>query len=157
MSRSISNTFTEAMFAPNTAEVPLVFLELTSDDFATLRFVNNTADVTSNGDLYTAFPFMVDVPPEASATQLPLSPLRIDNVSREIIEEIRSIDTPPKANIFLALHSTPDTIEAGAWEFTLLNATYDSDTIQGSLGFEDILNELFPYGTFNPKDFPALF
>ena len=100
---------------------------------------------------------MVDVPPEASATQLPMSTLKIDNVSREIIEEIRSLSSPPTVTISIVLHSDPDTVEAGPWEFKLLNATYDANIIQGSLGFEDILNELFPYGTFNPKDFPALF
>jgi len=134
-----------------------VLLAISSDDFSTLRFANNTEDVTSNGETYTAFPFMVDVPPEASATQLPLSTLQIDNVSREIIEEIRSLSSPPTVTISVVLHSTPDTIEGGPWEFKLLNATYDASTISGSLGFEDILNELFPYGTFNPKNFPALF
>ena len=157
MSRSVSGTFTAAMFAQETEEVPLVLLAISSDDFDTLRFVNNTENVTSDGNVYTAFPVRVDVPPEASPTQLPLSTLIIDNVGQEIIEEIRSLTSPPTVTISIVLHSDPDTVEAGPWEFKLLNASNDFNIIQGSLGFEDILNELFPHGTFNPKDFPALF
>ena len=158
MVRAVSATLEAAVYAQQTDQVFHILLAISHTDMsATLRFVNNTADVTSNGDVYTAFPFSIDFPPSDGEDQLPSVQLAIDNIDRSIIAELRDIDSAPTAAVSVVLASDPDTIECGPLSFTLKSIDYDAKVITAQLGFEDILNEPFPAGTFTPTDFPGLF
>ena len=64
MARTVSATLEAAVYEQETNEIFHILLEIAHTDMsATLRFVNNTEDVVSNGDTYTAFPFLIDFPP----------------------------------------------------------------------------------------------
>lgn len=158
MARSVSATFEAAVYAQETSEVFHILLAISHTDMsATLRFVSNSEDVTSDGDTYTAFPFKIDFPPADGEDQLPSVQLVIDNIDRSIIEELRSIDSAPTVAVSVVLASDPDTVECGPLSFTLKTIDYDAKLITAELGFEDILNEPFPAGTFTPTDFGGLF
>ena len=162
MSRTVSNTFKAAFFAQQTGEVPLILLEIVHADLdATIRLVNNTADIVSDWDglgdkTYTAFPVQINVPCDDEDGSMPTVQLEVCNVDRTIVQAIRNIDSPPTVRAALILASDPDTIEAGWWEFTLKNSSYTAEAVTGDLGYEEILNDGFPEGSFTPEDFPAL-
>ena len=158
MARSVSATLEAAIYQQETNEIFHTLLEIAHADMSeTLRYVDNTADVTSNGDVYTAFPFVVDSPPGDTDDYLPSVRLTIDNIDRVIIAELRSIDSAPTVDVSIVLASDPDTIECGPLQFTLKSISYDAQTITAELSYENILNEPFPAGTFTPTDFPGLF
>ena len=158
MARSVSATLEAAVYAQQTDQVFHILLEIAHADMsATLRFVNNTADVTSNFETYTAFPFTIDFPPADGEDQLPRVTLVIDNIDRSIIAELRDIDSAPTIDVSVILAAVPDTVECGPLQFTLKSIDYDAQVITAELGFEDILNEPFPAGTFTPTDFAGLF
>jgi len=157
VSRTVSSTFKAAFFAQETGEVPLILLEISHADLsATIRLVNNTEDVDSNGETYTAFPFQINLPYDDEEGVMPTVQLEVCNVDRTIVEAIRSIDSPPTVKAALILASDPDTLEAGWWEFTLKNATYTAEAVTADLSYEDILNDGFPEGSFTPEEFTAL-
>jgi hypothetical protein len=157
VSRTVSSTFKAAFFGQSTSEVALVLLEIVHTDLpATICLVNNTADVTSNGTTYTAFPFKINVPCDDEDGVIPKVQLEICNVDRSIVEAIRTIDSPPTIRAALILASDPDTVEAGWWEFTLRDTTYTAEAVTGTLTYEDILNDGFPSGSFTPEEFTAL-
>lgn len=143
--------------AQETGEVFLFLLQLSHPSMTTLRFVNNTVDITSGGETYQAFPFDLAIPDD-TADELPRVQLTIDNIDRRIVEAVRSIDTPAMFTLSVIRAADPDTAIAGPYECTLRNVTYTALTVQGDLWpFEDVLNERFPQHDFTPAHFPALF
>jgi len=146
-----------ALFAPQTSKVFLTLLTIDHADLgAPLRFVNDNVDVTSNGDLYSAFPFEVILPPER-ADELTVGRLRIDNIDRGITSTLRSISTAPSAAIQVVLSSDPDTVQLGPLNFTWRIADYDVSTVEGDLRFEELLGEPFPGDRVTPNTFPGVF
>ena len=157
MSRSLSTAFKTAIYKQQTGETFLLLLEIDHDDLDTpLRFVNNTEDVTSNSDTYTAFPFELNLPSDRE-DQLPTVTLAIDNIDRTIIDTVRDISSPPTASVSVIMASDPDTVEAGPYDFTIKNVNYTAEVVTCELAFEDILNEAFPGDSFTPNYFTSLF
>lgn len=134
----------------------LVLLEIDHADLADpLRFVNNTEDVTSNGESYTAFPFDISLPTDSDESP-PRARLVIDNVSREIGEVIRDLDTAPTITIYVIRMDDFDAVEITLPSFTLRNVQYDVMQVSGELELEDLTREPFPARTFSPAEFPGL-
>ena len=157
MPRTVSLPALQGALAQETSEVYLVLLQVDHSSFGSpLRFVNNDADVTSGGDLYTAFPFEPQFPDDKEEKE-PLATLKIDNVSRELIDEIRSIASPPMMTFSVILESSPNTIEWGPLELQTRGVTYDAQSITFRLGYNVFTREPFPYRTFDSVNFPGMF
>lgn len=158
MPRPLSSAARAAIFAQETGEAFIFLLELTHPGFAdTLRVCNNGENVTSNGQTYLWFPFELTLAGETDDT-LPRARLRICNVDRRIVQAVRSVASQPvTARIALVMASTPDTIEAGWFEFRLVDVGYDELTVEGALEFDDAWNEPYPADSFTPSRFPGLF
>ena len=157
MSRTLSTAIKTELYKQQTGESFLFLLEIDHDDLDTpLRFVNNTENVTSNSDVYTAFPFEVSLPSDRE-DQLPSVTLTIDNIDRTIVETVRELTGPPTVDVSVIMASDPDTVEAGPYSFTIKDANYTAEVVTFTLTFEDILNEAFPGDSFTPNYFPALF
>jgi len=158
MPRTLSSTARRAIFSQETGEVFLLLLKITHPDLAEpIRVVNNSEDVTSNGYLYQRFPFEVALPAENEDAP-PTVQLRIANADRQIVEAVRSLSGEAMTvELAVILASSPDTIEAGPYQFTLRDVSYDASIVEGTLMFEDVLREPFPAETFTPARFPGLF
>ena len=157
MSRTLSPAAVRQAFAQNSSEAFLMLLTINHSSMsAPLRVVNNPVDVASRGNAYIAFPFMLALPKDV-ADEVADVQLRISNVDRRIIASLRAIPDPLQVTLEVVTKTTPDVVEAGPFDFDLLDATYDKDVITGRLGYEPLLHEPFPAGSFTPQDFPALF
>ena len=157
MSRSLSSAAKQAANARETGEAFLFLLTITHALLpATLRFTNNRTDIVSRGDTYVAFPFQVtlpdDDPEEAARVQL-----RIDNVDRQIVDNIKLLTSPPAMTLEIVLGSTPNTVEAGPVLMELTKCDYNALTVTGDLAFEPVLFLRFPSGRFTPASHPGLF
>jgi hypothetical protein len=156
--RPLSSTARASIFAQETAEVWLFLLTITHPQLdQTLRFVNNLTDIVSRGQTYLGGPFELVLPDEVDEDQPPRVSISIDNVDRTIVEALRSISGAPAITLEIILASSPDTVEAGPFDFTLRDATGDAVAVTGTLAFEDLLSEPYPAGTFSPANFPGLF
>lgn len=157
MPRAISTAAKQALFGPQTSEVFLPLMTIAHAMLSpSLRFVSNITSVTSRGNVYSAWPFEIALPGEFD-DQLPVVQIRIDNVDRQIMEGIRALTSAPTITLEIVLASTPDTVEAGPFGFTLKAADYDALYIAGTLAFEDTLNEPWPRFIFTPTVAPGLF
>lgn len=154
--RTVSPTALQAMLAQETAEVFLVFLQISHSAFGTLRLVHNTQSVTRADGTYDPYPMRILLPDQRS-DQIPEVQIIVDNVDRMVLEKIRTLDGIPSVTMDVALASSPDTLEAGPFNFSLLNVTYDALAITGKLGYEDdLLNQPVPSTIYTPTNSPGL-
>lgn len=152
--RTISTDGRAALYASQTDDVWLQLLTIEHDDIVTpIRLANNTEDVISRGDTYTAFAFELSLP----ATAQESVELTVDNVTRELVEEVRSIDTPLTITMEIVRAADPDTVEAGPFEYQSRSVEYDVQRMRFTLAYEPILQEPFPAYTYTPIDYPGLF
>jgi hypothetical protein len=152
--RTLSTNARAALYAAQSDEVWLQLLTVEHSAIVTpIRIVANTENVVSRGDTYTAFPFEISIP----ATMAESVELVVDNVSRELIEEVRGIDTPLTLTLEVVLASDPDTVEAGPFAFQSRTVEYDVQRMRFTLAYEPLLSEPFPAYTYTPLDYPGLF
>lgn len=157
LSRTLSQAARQAINAQETEQVFLLLLTIDHDDLAEpIRVVNNTQDITSRGDPYVAYPFEIALPGEDPESVARVT-LRIDNVDRQIVQSLRQVQAPLAVALEVVLASSPDTVEAGPFNMTLVAAEYDALVVTGELAFEDVLNEPFPGHSYIPSEYPGLF
>ena len=133
---------------------PLMLLKIEHADMTTIRLVDNLVDITSGGDIYTAKAFTLRLPD--SLEDAPSGGrLRIDNVSRELGQVLRTISSPPDVTIALIRQEDPDTIEMSWPAMQMTNVQFDFLTVEGNLAFENLSSEPCPFLTFSPAEFPG--
>ncbi len=126
----------------------------TGGDQVTLRFVNNSVDIVSNGQTFTAYPFQLGV---TDGDRSPEIKVRIGNVDRQIILAILDERIPPVLRVDFVLESTPNTLERTFQQFTLRDVQADTLLIEGSLGQSRISTEIWPSTRANKSRCPSLF
>lgn len=159
MARSVSTTIIEAMNAQTTGEAFLYLLEVTHSAFDPVRVVNNTEEITSDGNVYLPFPFSIILPPEDDEIR-PLLRVAFDNVSQEIINELRTVaglNERIKGTVKVIVASDPDDIIASWENFNMENVRYTDSIVTFDLTLENFLSEPFPSASFTPARFPGLF
>lgn len=154
--RNVSLTFRQAVYTQETNEVFLILLEISHTSLSTIRVCNNDVDITSNGNVYTAYNFKIELPSDEEG-DVPTAQLVIDNVDQQLTFSIRSITTPPTIRIMVILASSPNTIEIDMPDFLLTNINYNEYTITGTISIENFMSEPFPGDIFTPTQFPGLF
>lgn len=158
MPRSLSATARAALYAPETGEVFLFLLTLSHPSLEQpIRVVNDSQNIISNEVEYVSYPFQL-VLPQDDDTPAPQVRLSIDNVSQEIVAAVRKCNGEPiTVSMSIVLASSPDTVEAGPFEFSIRQVDYTAATVEATLQFEDVLNEPIPGDTMTRPRFPALF
>ena len=157
MPRTLSDTAKQSIHAQITSEAFFILVTIDHADLgAPLRFVNNNEDVVSRSQTYLKCAFLVNLP-TSKENELPEVQIQICNVDRAIAAQIRTLTSAPSLTLELVLASDPDTVEAGPFNLTLAQGEYDEFIVSGTLRYEDILDEPFPSGSFDPPNFPALF
>jgi hypothetical protein len=140
-----------------TAEGLLVLLDITNLGASPdLFYVNNKEAVTSNAQVYTPYGFNLILATEDGET-LPTFQLAVDAVDRELIDEIRTLSSPPTVKIQIVPISDPDVIEIAIPDLEMRDIKYDAFTISGTLYWGEPLNQRFPAQRYTPENCPGLF
>lgn len=139
-------------------DAPLYLLEIEHAQLATpIRIVNDTQDIVSNGDTYTAFAFRVSLPDDIDK-QLPRARLSVDNVGRELVQWLDASAGGKGATVRVmqVMRDAPDLIE---FEITLdlLNVSQTAAEVSAELGFDDTLNLAGLPISYRPDIAPGLF
>jgi len=161
----VSRDFTQAslneMNAVNSGEAFLFLLQM---DYInpvtvlpeTLYFVNNNVQVTAFNNQYLPLAFNIVLNTQDDS-KLPTVGLVLDNVDRELVGEIRSLQEPPVITLTLVAASRPQTAEMVLTNLVLRDVSYDAQQISGTLYVNDILNQRFPRDRYTPTNAPGLF
>ncbi len=156
VSRSISDNLKEQLNSQESGDPFLLLVTITHASFGSIRFVNNIDDVISRGETYFAFPIKIVLPVDDGETT-PIIKMTLDNVSLELIDELRSVTTPAQVTVEAILASAPDFVEIGYDDLTLGSIQYNQTTITANLTFDDILNTTIPSEKYEPDNFPGIF
>ncbi len=155
--RALSTLALKSINAEETDQIWLPLVVMTNAAWTgPLRLVANSEDITSGGNLYTAFPFMVNLPDEEPEGTAVMS-WSFDNTSLELMQLFRSVNGYISAQVFWVLAATPDTVEIGPFNLQLRGFNYDDSTVGGSLQVEPIMDLTFGQMNMNPVNAPALF
>ncbi len=157
MSRPLSLSTRQALFASNTGEAFAILLTLDHSALAApIRVSSDAVDTISRGETFVAFPFELMIPDDTQGAS-PRARLVIDNIDRTIVAALRAIGSAPSALIEIVRAADPDTVEASFHDFKLTNVSYDALSVSGDLTVEDFTAEPWPAAVFSPANFPGIF
>lgn len=153
MPRILSPTATASMLAADTAEVWLCCLTFTHPDISPIRITNNNEAVLRVVGGHQPWPFEATLPDDTDAPNQNVT-ISIDNIDRAISRKLRTLrGERPQVTMEVVLASSPDTVERGPFDFSILSAEADIMTISLQVGLEeDFLNQGFPAQTYNPSN-----
>ena len=155
--RDLSNPALAAIYSQETSAVFLELLTIDHPDLSQpIRLCTDVIDHVSRGNTYTAFPCQVVLPPDQDG-ELPTVDLVVENVTRALVDGLRSISTPATITIETVLASSPDVVEVGPLTCACRASQWSRDTVRLSLSFQPIAAEPFPAGVYSPSLFPGLF
>ena len=178
---SLSPAALKAMFSPESDDTLITLLTIyttnTPDansiricDGYTKRISETDRDVvygvTSRNNNYIFLPVNITLPSEEDSAA-PKCSITINDVTRYLTPIIRTINSPPKVIMELALASTLDpqhanyapntNPEVSFSGFYITNFTYNAETVQAELSMINYASEPFPAYAFTPAYFPGLF
>lgn len=160
MSRSIRRETLSELYAPETAEAFITFVTITHPSLSAPIYVcnNNVALQTTNPRrMFQAVEFDYVLAADG-AGQRPRARFRIDNIDRRIIEAVRSMDQRRATlTVWLARGRTPDTREAGPWEYHLYDVRADEMSLTAALGPATSGRRAVPKHRYTVTDFPGLY
>jgi len=154
--RALSPSLFAEMTARESSDPFLMLITISGQGITPIHMVNNTEPITSRSVEYIAFPLKVVLPVEDGDTT-PIIKITFDNVSLELIDELRSITAPLTVEIEAVLASSPDTVEISYDQLKLGNITYNDQTVEASLFFDDILNSAIPSEKYEPQTYSGIF
>lgn len=158
MARTYTSEFKSTLAEVSAPEAPLVLLTINHPELAQpVRVVNDTQDLTSNGNLYVAIPFRCTLPDDFE-NQLPKARLSVDNVGKELMYWIENSGGGNGSLVTMAqvMRSRPDTIE---WSITmnLFNVTCSMTEVSGELGYENLFSRKAISVQYRPFNSPGIF
>lgn len=167
MSRTLSLTLRRAMNAQETGEVPVVLLTISHPSFPDIARLSSDPTTrlseaplkygtVSRGQTFIFAPFSTALPDDVDQ-RAPTARFMIENVSRDLVETIRSVSTPATASIELVLASSPDDVEMEFPAFDIRSANYNANIMTLELSIDALTDEPYPAGNFDPSAFPGLF
>lgn len=137
----------------------LTLITLSHSSFPSpLRFVNNSVSIVSRSNTYLAFPVKIVLPADDGETDRQVS-LQFDNVSLELIDEIRTVSNGEQIGVKLemVLASMPDDVQFSLEELKILSINYNQKFASAILGLDDFLNTELSSERYSPSIFRGLF
>lgn len=156
MSNQLSPALLAQLYAQE-SDVPfLMLVTLTHSSFSPIRLVNNSENIVSNGETFTAFPMRIRLPMDDGESTREVS-IEFDNVSLTLIDELRTVTTPIDVKVDMILSSNPDDIQISLDELKMRNVTYNKQIVSARLYLDSFLNVELTSERYSPKLYPGLF
>lgn len=156
MSNQISPELLAQLYYQNSDDPFLILVTLSHPSFTTIRLVNNSENVISNGNVFQAFPMKIRLPVDDGETNREAQ-IEFDNVSLEILSEIRTVSTFIDVKIELILASSPDDIQISFEELKIQSVNYDKQKISARLFLDNFLNTALPSERYGATNFQGIF
>lgn len=156
MSNNLSPQLLAQLYKQDSEDPFLTLITLTHTSFGTIRLVNNIVDITSRGDVFTAYPCRVVLPKDDGETAREIT-LDIDNTTGEFIDELRSVTDFIEVKLELVLASIPDAVQMSFEELKIQSVSYNAARISARLFMDGFLTTEMTSEKYNPLNFPGLF
>lgn len=156
MPRSISPTAIQEINAVHSGEVWVWLMEIIHIDITTIFVCNNNVSVTSNAQLYEAYPFDIVLNTD-DGRRFPTIQLQIENIDRSLVDEILLVSSALTVNLKLVMASNPNIVEIEVPNMTLKGVSFDESKISGELVIDDILNARYPRDTMDSEQYAGLY
>lgn len=159
MSNQLSPQLLAQLYAQESSDPFLTLITLSHPSFPQdLRLVNNQENIVSNGNTFQAFPVRIQLPVDDGETVKEVL-IEFDNVSLELIDEIRSVSSSERIGVKLEmiLASLPNDIQISLEDLYILNITYNATIIQARIGLDDFLSTELTSEVYSPSNFPGIF
>lgn len=155
---TLSNNAIGQLFAQSSDDPFLTLFTLDHPDWASpIYFVNNTESIVSNGNTFESFPVNITLPTD-DGEAVKSSKITFDNVSRELVEQIRSTtDNSISVKLEMVLASAPDNVEIEIGEMKIVTIQYTAMKISATLTMDDFLNTEITGEKYTPSVYPGLF
>lgn len=158
MPRSYSAQYKSTLAQVSMEEAPLILLQIDHPELTTpVRVVNDTQDITSNGNLFIAFPFACTLPDDFE-NQLPRARIIIGNAGRDLMGFIESTDGAigSTAKFQQVMRSRPNQVE---FEITmsLFNVVATNLEVTAELGFDNLFAKPAVSVSYRPENSIGLF
>ena len=156
MSNTLSPSLLAQLYGQTSSDPFLMLVTISHSAFSTIRLVNNTENIISNGNTFMAFPVRIVLPVDDGETAREVS-MELDNVSLELIDEIRTVTTPMDVKIEMVLASDPNFVQISLEELKIRNVSYDKQRITAKLYMDDFLSTSMTSEQYTPQNFPGIF
>lgn len=156
MANNLSAELLAQLYYQNSEDPFLTLVTLSHSNFGTVRLVNNTENIISRGEEYQAFPFKFRLPVDDGETAREVS-IEFDNVSLELLDEIRSASTNIDVKLEMILASIPDEVQYSIDELKIQGVNYNKSKITAQLFLDNFLNTAMTSETYTPTLYPGLF
>lgn len=156
MPNQLSNALLAEMFGQTSSDPYLMLVSLSHSSFPTVRLVNNTVDIVSRGQTFIAFPMNIRLPGDDGETAREVT-IEFDNVSRELIDELRSVTTAIDVKIETVLASDPDQVQMSIEDLKMRGVTYDLRKVSAKLFMDNFLNTALTSEKYDPQHYPGIF
>lgn len=157
--RNVSSAVRRAVYAQESDQVFVPLVKIDHADMAQpLYIVGDTKEIERDSIVYAPAPFSYELPDDEDG-KLQSVKIRIENVSRVLIEIIRSIQDAPDVTFEIVRAADPTDVVAGPFELRLDGVSYNAITIEGELGRRARLDVEFPRSDYAyiPPNYPGLF
>jgi hypothetical protein len=153
----LSDPATRAVLAPETDKVFLHLLSVGIAGSPTLRLVDNTSDVVSRGETYSAVGFSIILPEQTADGPRPCK-LSIDNADLAIFSAIKwAVNKTVTITVCVVMADTPDVYERGPLKYRLRNVRATKEAIEGEVYDFYLTDRKFPKDTYAPEDFEGMY
>lgn len=155
MSNELSNELKRQLFLQESNVPFLTLVTLTHQTF-TARLVNNTEDIVSRGETFYGVPIKVNFPLDDGESAREFS-LVIDNVSLEIITQMRSVTGNIGVKFECILSSIPNVVQLSYEDLTIKSINYNSKTIAAKIAMDSLLVTEMTSEKYTPLLYKGLF
>lgn len=155
MSNELSTEVKSQIFAQESDD-PFLTLVTLDHELFTARLVNNSTDIVSNSLLYTAIPMRVRLPIDDGETSRDFA-IDFDNISLELISNLRAVTGDISVQIDLILASMPDVIQMSHADLRITTITYDKQRISARIVLDNFLNIEMTSERYTPSLYPGMF
>ena len=153
MSNQLSPELIAQLFAQESGDPFLTLATLTHPSFAQpIRLVDNVDDITSRSEVFKAFPFRIVLPIDDGETDREVS-IEFDNVSLELIDEIRTVTDPIDVKLEMVLASAPNQVQIELSELKIRQVEYSPTVVNCKLTMDDFLGAALTSERYTPTNF----
>ena len=158
MANSLSAQLLAQLFAQESSDPFLILVTLSHPDITTIRLVNNSEQIISRGNTFISFPMNIRLPSDDGETSKQVS-IDFDNVSLELIEEIRTINSSERITVKLEmiLASLPNEVQMSLEELFIRSVQYNKFKLSATIGIDDFFNAELTSENYSPSKYPGIF
>ena len=157
MPNQLSPQLLAQLYAQESSDPFLTLVTLSHPSFAQdIRLVNNQVDITSRGDIYTAFPLKITLPMDDGESTREVT-LEMDNVGLTFVDELRTVTDLITVKLELVLASIPNDVQVSFEDLKISSLSYNKTRISARLFLDNFLNTELTSEQYTPKNFRGLF